>query len=210
MIKIAIVDDHPIVLHGLEKIISRQTDMSLVGKARNASECMELVKKVECDVLVLDVSLPDRNGFEALEELKKTHPGIKVLILTMYSESKFAIRAFESGASGYINKETVADELITAIRVVSSGKKYITPAVAQELAQYIDKDHREKPPHEALSKREYRVMVMLSSGMLLKEIAAELGISLKTVATYKDRIKNKMHIKTNAELIRYVVNNKLT
>jgi DNA-binding NarL/FixJ family response regulator len=183
--------------------------MILVGKGKDASECIELIKNVECDVLVLDISLPDRNGFEVLEELVKTHNGIKVLILTMYPENKFAIRAFESGAYGYINKGSIADELTTAIRIVSSGKKYITPTVAQKLAQHVNKDQKEKPLHEMLSEREYKVMLMLASGMLLKEIGGELGISLKTVATYKDRIRTKMHFKTNAELIRYVIIKKL-
>lgn len=126
-IKIAIVDDHPIILDGLEKIISRQSDMILVGKGKTASECIELINKVECDVLVLDFNLPDRNGFEVLLELKKMHNEVKVIMLTMYPENKFAIRAFESGAYGYINNGSIAEELTSAIRVVSSGKKYITP-----------------------------------------------------------------------------------
>jgi DNA-binding NarL/FixJ family response regulator len=209
MIKIVIVDDHPLIMEGLEKIIARQTDMSLVGKGKNAAECLKLLKRVECNVLILDISLPDMNGFEVLEEINKTHMGIKVLILSMHSENVFVIRAFESGAYGYINKESVTDELITAIRIVYSGKKYITPAVAQQLAQYINKNQSEKPLHETLSEREYKVMLMLASGMLLKEIGFELGISLKTVASHKDKIRTKMNIKTNAELTRYAVINKL-
>ncbi|MBF0538159.1 MAG: response regulator transcription factor [Nitrospirae bacterium] len=209
MIRVMIVDDHPIVLQGLEKIISTQGDITLVGQARGISECLGLIGTVESDVVILDLSLPDGNGFDLLEELKAKSPGLQIIILSMLPESKFAIRAFENGAAGYINKSAVADELVEAIRVVASGNKYITPDMAQKLARHVDRYQQEKLPHEILSEREYQVMLMLASGMLLKDIGAELGINLKTVSTYKDRIKNKMKLKTKTELIKYAIKNKL-
>ncbi|KJU84678.1 two component LuxR family transcriptional regulator [Candidatus Magnetobacterium bavaricum] len=209
MIKLMLVDDHPVVLQGLEKIISMQGDMTIVGQARGISECLGLIAKVDCDIVILDLSLPDGSGFDLLEELKTVNSKLQIIILSMLEEDKFAIRALENGASGYINKAAVADELIDAIRVVSSGNKHITPEMAQKLARHVDRYQNEKPPHEMLSEREYQVMLMLASGMLLKDIGAELGINLKTVSTYKDRIKNKMKLKTKAELTKYAIKNKL-
>ncbi|MBF0316923.1 MAG: response regulator transcription factor [Nitrospirae bacterium] len=204
-----LVDDHPVVLEGLRKIISTQEDMTIVGQARGISECLGLIAKVDCDIVILDLSLPDGSGFDLLEELKVGKPKLQIIILSMLAEDKFAMRAFENGAAGYINKAVVADELIDAIRVVASGNKHITPEMAQKLARYVDRYQQEKLPHELLSEREYQVMLMLASGMLLKDIGTELGINLKTVSTYKDRIKNKMKLKTKTELVKYAVKNKL-
>ncbi|MBV6341687.1 response regulator transcription factor [Candidatus Magnetobacterium casense] len=209
MIKIMAVDDHPVVLKGIENILSTQSDMSIVAQAGSVSECMELIGKVDCEVVILDISLPDGSGFDILEALKARNPKLQIIILSMLPDDKFAIRAFENGAAGYINKSTVADELVDAIRAVASGNKYITPEMAQKLARHVDRFQQEKLPHEALSEREYQVMLMLASGMLLKDIGAELGINLKTVSTYKDRIKNKMKLKTKTELIKYAIRNKL-
>ncbi|KJU86577.1 two component LuxR family transcriptional regulator [Candidatus Magnetobacterium bavaricum] len=209
MIKIMLVDDHPVVLEGLGKIISTQADMTIVGQARGISECLGLIDKVDCDIVILDLSLPDGSGFELLEELKIGNPKLQIIILSMLEEDKFAIRALENGAAGYINKAAVSDELIDAIRVVAAGNKHITPEMAQKLARHVDRYQQEKHPHEMLSEREYQVMLMLASGMLLKDIGTELGINLKTVSTYKDRIKNKMKLKTKAELIKYAIKNKL-
>ncbi|MEQ8167265.1 MAG: response regulator transcription factor [Candidatus Eremiobacterota bacterium] len=208
MIKILIVDDHPVVRKGLRHIVEETKDIIMADEAETGHEVLKKVKKNKYDVVLLDISLPDMNGLEVLRELKSEHPEINVLILSIYPEEQYAIRALRGGASGYLTKEQMPDELIMAIRTVRQGKKYITPVVAQLLAVNLEKDRNELP-HEVLSDREFRVMCMMASGKTARDIAVELSLSVKTVSTYKYRILKKMKMENNAEIIRYVIEQKL-
>lgn len=208
MIKILIVDDHPVVRKGLRQIVEETKDITVADEAETGHEVLKKVKKNKYDVVLLDISLPDMNGLEVLRELKSEHPEINVLILSIYPEEQYAMRAFRGGASGYLTKEKLPDELILAIKTVKQGRKYITPSVAELLAINIEKD-RNGLPHEVLSDREFRIMCMVASGKTASDIADELSLSVKTVSTYRYRILKKMKMKNNAEIIRYVIEQKL-
>ncbi len=208
MIKVLIVDDHPVVRKGLRQIVEETKDITVADEAETGHEVLKKVKKNKYDVVLLDISLPDMNGLEVLRELKSEHPEINVLILSIYPEEQYAMRAFRGGASGYLTKEKLPDELILAIKTVKQGRKYITPSVAELLAINIEKD-RNGLPHEVLSDREFRIMCMVASGKTASDIADELSLSVKTVSTYRYRILKKMKMKNNAEIIRYVIEQKL-
>lgn len=208
MIRILIADDHTIVREGLKQILAETTDMVVADEASNGQEVVAKIEKNEYDVVLLDISMPGRSGIEVLKQIKTEQPRISVLILSMYSEEQYALRALKAGASGYMTKESAPDELIEAIRKVSQGRKYISPSLAEKLAFNLEAD-AEKPPHETLSDREYQVMCMIASGKTIKEIADELFLSIKTVSTYRTRILEKMRMKSNAALTHYAVQNKL-
>jgi two-component system invasion response regulator UvrY len=208
MIKILIADDHPIVRKGLKDIINETADMEVADEARNGQGVLEKIKKSDFDVVVLDISMPGRSGLEILKELKSEKPKLSVLILSVHPEDQYAIRVFKAGASGYLTKDSAPDELISAIRKVSIGRKYITSALAEKLASDLEIGDQ-RPLHETLSDREYEVMRMIASGKTTKEIAEELFLSVKTVSTYRSRILDKMKMKSNAELTHYTIKNKL-
>jgi DNA-binding NarL/FixJ family response regulator len=208
MIKILIVDDHPVVRKGLRQIVEETKDITVADEAETGQDALKKVKKHKYDVVLLDISLPDMNGLEVLRELKSEHPEIHVLILSIYPEEQYAMRALKGGASGYLTKEKLPDELIMAIKIVTHGRKYITPSVAELLAVNLEKDRNELL-HESLSDREFRIMCMMASGKTARNIADELSLSAKTVSTYKYRIMKKMKMKNNAEIIRYVIEQKL-
>ena len=208
MIKILVADDHPIVRQGLKQIFADTSDLVVTGEASRGREVLEKIDKDDYDIVLLDITMPDKTGLEVLEELKSLKPKLPVLILSMHPEEQYAIRALRLGASGYMTKEGVPDELISAIRKVSVGGKYVSPSLAEKLAVYLEID-TEKPLHHALSDREYRVMCMIASGKTVKEIADELFLSVKTVSTYRSRLLKKMMMKNNAELIHYCLQNKL-
>lgn len=208
MIKILIADDHRIVREGLKQILAETQDMIVAAEASNVQEVLKKVAVNDYDVLLLDISMPGRSGLDILKQLKGERPKLSVLVLSMYSEEQYALRALRAGASGYMTKESAPDELIEAIRKVSTGRKYISPAVAEKLAVSIESGD-EKPPQETLSDREFQVMCMIASGKTVKAIADELALSIKTVSTYRARILEKMRMKNNAELTHYAIQNKL-
>ena len=207
MIKVIIVDDHPVVRRGLKQIIEDEPDMEVAGEAKNAEECFTLVRKMECSLVLLDVSLPDRNGFDVLKQLKYERPGLPVLILSVHSEDQYAVRFIKAGASGYLMKEGASEELIKAIRKVNTGGKYVSASLAEKLVSHLDA--LDKPPHENLSDREFQILCMIAAGKTPKGIADKLCISEKTVSTYRSRIMEKMNMSTNADLTRYALDHHL-
>ncbi len=208
MIRILVADDHPIVRIGMKHIIEKDPGMIVADEASNGREVLNKVSKDCFDVVLLDISMPGRGGLDVLEQIKVEKPNLPVLILSMHSEKQYAIRALKIGAAGYLTKESAPKELITAIRKISQGEKYISSSLAAILVSYLETD-REKQPHETLSNREYQVMCMIASGKKLTEIAEELSLSVKTVGTYRARTLEKMKVKNNVELSHYVMLNHL-
>jgi two-component system, NarL family, invasion response regulator UvrY len=208
MIKILVADDHAVVRKGIEQIIAETADIAVAGEARNGQEVLETALNNEYDLVLLDISMPGRDGLEILKELKQRQPGLAVLMLSMYPEEQYAIRALRSGASGYLTKESAPAELIAAIRKVSTGGKYVSASLAEKLAAKLG-NHSERPLHENLSDREYQIMCMIASGKKQTDIAGELSLSIKTISTYRTRLLMKMHMKSNSEITRYALENKL-
>jgi two-component system invasion response regulator UvrY len=207
MIKVIIVDDHPVVRRGLKQIIEDEPDMQVVGEATNAGECFSLVRRMECSLVLLDITLPDRSGFDVLIQLKYERPGLPVLILSAHSEDQYAVRFIKAGASGYLMKEGAPEELVKAIRKVNAGGKYVSASLAEKLVSHLDA--LDKPPHENLSDREFQILRLIAQGKSLKDIADELCISEKTVSTYRSRIMEKMKMSTNSDLTRYALDHHL-
>ena len=208
MMKILVADDHPVVREGLKQILLGMPDTIVLDEAGSSQEVLDKVWKNDYDVILLDISLPDRSGLETLRELKRAKHDLRVLVITMHPEEQYAVRAIRAGASGYLTKESAPDELVAAIKTVSLGRKYISPSLAEGLAFTLEVD-AEKPLHEALSDREYQVMCMLASGKTPTEIAGDLMLSVKTISTYRSRILSKMRMKSSAELIHYAVKHRL-
>lgn len=202
--RILIVDDHAIVREGLKQILADTDDIVVGGEAENSSRALQMARKEPWDLVLMDISMPDRSGLETLELLKKEHPGIKVLMLSMHRETLYAVRALKSGAAGYLNKQSAPDQLVDAIRLVASGKKYISPEVAQELASTVSGE-REALPHETLSNREYQTLCLIASGLPVSAIADQLKLSVKTISMYRSRLLQKMQLKNNAELTHYAI-----
>ncbi len=207
MIKVIIVDDHPVVRRGLKQIIEDEPDMQVTGEATTAGECFSLVRRMECSLVLLDISLPDRSGFDVLKQLKYERPGLPVLILSVHSEDQYAVRFIKAGASGYLMKEGAPEELVKAIRKVNAGGKYVSASLAEKLVSHLGAF--DKPPHENLSNREFQILCMIAQGKSLKSIADELCVSEKTVSTYRSRIMEKMKMSTNSDLTRYALENHL-
>lgn len=207
-IKILIADDHPIVREGFKQVLSETSDMVVDDEASNGQEVLNLVRKNKYDVILLDISMPGRSGLEILKELRSENPKLPVLIVSIYPEEQYAVRAFRAGASGYLTKASAPNELIAAIRKVSKGGRYISSSLAEKLTYYLDVDAT-KAPHEALSDREYQVMLLIASGKTVTEIAEDLCLSVKTISTYRSHILEKMKMKNNAEITLYAVQNKL-
>jgi two-component system, NarL family, invasion response regulator UvrY len=203
MIRILIADDHAVVRQGLIQIVSDTSDIVVSDEASNGREVLTKTSKNKYDVVVLDIAMPDINGLDILNEIKKQNPELPVLMLSIYPEEQYALRALKAGASGYLTKKVAPKELIGAIRKVYSGGKYITSTLAERLAIYLAEG--EKPPHENLSDREFQVMFMIAEGKRIKDIAKTLFISHKTVSSYKSRIFEKMGMTSNAELTRYAI-----
>jgi len=208
MIKILIADDHPVVRKGLREIIEETSDMEVADEASNGQEVLAKVFKKDFDVVLLDISMPGRSGLDILKELKSQLPKLAVLVLSIHPEEQYAVQVLKAGASGYLTKKSAPEELVTALRKVSTGGKYVSPSLAEKLASALETGI-EKPPHETLSAREYEVMRKIASGKTVTEIARELFLSPKTISTYRTRILEKMGIKNNAELIRYAIKNRL-
>ena len=208
MIKILIADDHAIVREGLKQIVSETSDMVVAGEATDGQQVLELARKNDFGVVLLDIAMPGRGGIDALKELKGEKPTLPVLVLSMYPEEQYAVRALKAGASGYLTKESAPEELIAAIRKVSVGGKYISPSLGDKLVVRLGTE-TENPLHEKLSDREYQVILMIASGKTVKEIADELSLSVKTISTNRSRALRKMKMKNNAELTYYVIKNGL-
>jgi len=208
MIRILIADDHPVVRKGLKEIIEETTDMRVADEASNGSEVMKKVSSEDLDVVLLDISMPGRSGLDVLKDIKKRRPKLAVLVLSIHPEEQYAVQAFKAGASGYLTKKSAPDELLIALRKVSTGGKYVSSSLAEKLASALATD-REKTPHETLSTRENEVMLKIASGKTVTEIAKELYLSPKTISTYRTRILEKMGMKNNVELIRYAIKNQL-
>jgi len=208
VIRILIADDHPIVRQGLKQIISDSPDMVVAAEAADGQEVLNQVWINEFDVVLLDISMPVRNGLDILKQLKSQQPGLAVLLLSVHPEGQYALRVLKAGASGYITKDRAPDELISAIRAAASGKKYISPSLAQMLAS-TPGIATAVPSHHLLSDREYSVLRLIAAGKAKKAIAEELSLSPKTVSTYRSRVLNKMGLKTDAEIVRYAIENQL-
>jgi len=208
MISIIIVDDHPIVRQGLKQILSEEPDMATFGEAQNSQEVLDLIRKQDWDAVVLDITMPGRGGLDILREIKHERPKLPVLMLSVHPEDQYAVRALKAGASGYLNKESAPEELVRAIRKILRGGKYISPTLAEKMAFNLEKE-TDRPAHEALSDREYQVMLMIASGKTTSAIAEEMSLSIKTVSTYRSRILEKMKMKSNVDLTYYVIKNNL-
>ena len=201
-IHVLIADDHAIVRQGLRLILSETDDLVVAGEAEDGAEAVALSRQMHWDVFLLDVSMPNRDGIDTLKQLKKEFPRSPVLILSMHPEEQFAVRALKAGASGYLNKQSAPELLVTAIRQVANGKKYVSAAVAQQLANAISDDN-DKSPHERITDRELQVLSLIASGKTLTEVADTLNLGVATVSTYRARLLEKLRLRNTAELIRY-------
>jgi DNA-binding NarL/FixJ family response regulator len=207
-IKIIIADDHAIVREGLKQIVAEEKDMLVCGEAEDAIKLMDLLKNEKWSIVVLDINMPGKSGLEALKDIKQLYPELPVLILSMFSEDQYGLRAIRAGASGYLKKVSAPTELVVAIRKIVSGRKYINPSLAEKLAENLGSD-KNNYLHEKLSDREYQIMCNIALGKSAEEIAGELALSINTVYTYRNRILEKMFMKSNVELTQYAVQNKL-
>jgi len=208
MIRIVIADDHEIVRAGLKQIISDDEDMEVLGESNNGENLIELVKKNDYDLVLLDLKMSGISGIDVIKHLKIIKPDLPVIVLSMHAEDQYAVRTIKAGASGYLTKETAAENLITAIRRVVAGGKYISPTLAETLADSIAGGGTELP-HEKLTDREFQVLCMIASGKTVSEIGSELFLSVKTISTYRQRVLEKMNLKNNSELTHYAIKNNL-
>lgn len=208
MIRILIADDHPVIRKGLVQIIEDATGLIIEDEASNGYEVLEKIRTNNFDVIILDISMPGLNGLEVLKQIKIIKSNLPVLILSMYPEEQYAIRALKAGASGYLTKESAPEELVKAILKITNGGKYISSSLAEILA-FDFLGEKNKMAHELLSDREFQVMSMIASGKTVSEIADELSLSVKTVSTYRSRILSKMNLNNNAELTHYAFENNL-
>ena len=207
-IRVLIADDHAILRRGLRGIIEETEDLEVVGEAESSSDTLRQLRSQPCEVVLLDISMPDRNGMDTLGIIKKDHPKVAVLMLSTHPENQYAVRALRGGASGYLTKQSAPAQLVNAIRTVATGKKYVTPAVAEELAKHVLNDS-DRPPHEQLSNREYQTMTMIAGGKSVSEIAEQLSLSVKTVSVYRARVLAKLGVTNNAAIAHYALKNNL-
>ncbi|MEW6702767.1 MAG: response regulator transcription factor [Bacteroidota bacterium] len=206
--KVLIVDDHELVREGLKKVLLKHPDIKLAGEAKSAEELFGLLQESDVDLVILDITLPGRSGLDIIRDLKNLHPHIRVLILSMHPEERFALRVLKEGASGYLSKEAAATELISAIRKINSGGKYISSSLAEHLADSFDKD-LSKLPHETLSNREFEILRLIAKGKSVGQIAKELILSINTITSYRSRMMKKMNFTSTAQIIRYAIEHNL-
>lgn len=206
MIKVFVADDHPLVREGMKKMVNQNTiDIKVAAEAENAHELMDKLRQEVPDIVTLDIAMPGKSGLDVLKELKELYPNLPVLMLSMHPEDRFAVRALKAGASGYLTKSSISEQLVNAIRkIVVEKKKYISPELAEQLAERVDINSN-KPPHDLLSDREYQIMCMIAAGAKVNDIAEELSLSTQTVHTYRARIKKKMRLESNVEFTRYAL-----
>lgn len=208
MINVLIADDHPVVRRGLKNILSSASDIAVKGEASNGKELLEYLKVEDVDVILLDITMPQMDGLEAIGRIKTEYPEVAVLVLSMNPEEIFGLRALKLGASGYLNKDSAPEQLVSAIHRVASGKVFVSPLLADTLATHMSKGTASLP-HERLSNREYQVMIMIARGESLKQIANELSLSVKTISTHRFNILQKMKLENNAQIVSYALQNGL-
>lgn len=208
MINIIIADDHAFLREGIKKTIQDETDMRIIGEASNAMDAVKLIKELEPDVAILDISMPGKSGLDVLKDIKALKKNFRILILSMHPEDRFAIRALKAGASGYLTKESAPEELVKAIRTILTGRKYVSRSLSDKLVDILSEDS-DKLPHEQLSDREYEVFIKIASGKKATEIALELSISVHTVNTYRARVLEKLNLNSNVEFTQYAMHNNL-
>lgn len=207
-IKLIIVDDHPIVREGMKSLVAGTQDMTIVAETASGIEAIRFARQMPFSVMLLDITLNDKNGIEVLKQIKTEKPDANILIFSMHREDQYAIRALKAGASGYLSKQCSTSDLLQAIRQVATGLKYITPQLAQELANNLNQEH-EDAPHKSLSDREFQTLTMIASGKSVSDIAKDLSLSVKTISEYRSRILLKMKLRHNAELTHYAIKNQL-
>ncbi len=207
-IKLLIAEDHAVMRRGLKVIFAETRDIEVTAEAINGLDAIKQCRNHDLNVVLLDISLPDRNGIEVLKQIKKEHPAISVLMLSMHDEKLYAIRSLKAGAAGYLNKQSASSDIISAVRQAASGQKYISATLAQELANHLGEDY-DVPRHEILSDREYQTLTMIASGKTVTAIAKELSLSVKTISEYRSRLLIKMRLKNSAELTLYALQNQL-
>ena len=208
MIDVLIADNHILVREGFKKIIGEEIDLRVVGECKDAEEVLEFLRNDRCDVLVLDIDMPGKSGLDLLLELRQMDVPVRVLVQSIHPEERFATRAFKLGAAGYITKEAAAEELVKAIRKVYHGGVYVSESLAEKMAFELRNDI-ERPPHEKLSPREFQIFRLIASGQSMQEIKRALCLSLSTVNTHRRHILEKMGLKSNADIVRYAIRNKL-
>jgi DNA-binding NarL/FixJ family response regulator len=208
MIKVLIADDHALIRKGLKQLLDDTNDMRMTGEAENGMQAIRMVDEGDFDVVLLDISMPDKHGIDVLKQLKVNHPQLPVLILSMHPEEQYALRSMKAGAAGYLNKQSAPGQLVTAIRQVASGKKYISTELAEQLADGLSQGYQELL-HQTLSNREYQTLCLMASGKKLSEMAEIISLSPKTVSVYRSRLLEKMKLKNNAEAIHYAISNHL-
>jgi len=204
MIRVVVIDDHAVVREGIKRIISENPGMAVTGETGDGCEAMRVVKANPCDVVLLDITMPNKNGLDVLKQIHAESPRLPVLVLSMHAEDQYAIRVLRAGASGYLTKESAPANLVQAIRKVVRGGKYVSQSLAEKLVFDLDSE-TEKVPHETLSDREFQVLCMIASGKTVSDIAVELALSVKTISTYRVRILEKLQMKNNAEMTRYAI-----
>jgi len=208
MINVLVVDDHSIIRKGIKQLLQDTQDMRVTGEAQSGADALQLARENDYHVVLLDISMPQDHGIDVLKQLRSMRPNLPVIILSMYPEEQYAVRSLKAGAAGYINKQWALAQLVTAIRQVAGGKKYISNELAMQLADNLSNGHLEHP-HHALSHREYQTLCLIASGKKLSEIAEAMSLSTKTVSVYRARLLEKMNLKTNAELIHYAITHQL-
>lgn len=207
-LKLLIVDHQPVVLEGLKQILKASEDLSIVGTTLSGFDAIKLTRQTPVDIVLMEIALPDRNGLEVVKQIKKENPQISIIIFSALKEEQYAVRALKSGASGYLNKHSSAADIIQAIRLVASGLKYISPELAQELANNLNQEF-DGEPHRSLSDREFQTLTMIAMGKSVSDIAKELSLSVKTISEYRARVLLKMKLRHNAELTHYAIKNQL-
>lgn len=208
MIRVLVVDDHAVVRAGLRQFFADLDDIEVVDEAASADAALRQIRATDYDIVLLDISMPDKSGVEALQQIKRERPALPVLVLSMHPENRYAVQLLRYGASGYLQKETMPAELMSAIRLIHRGRRYISPALAELLASELDRDD-DRPVHEMLSDRERQVFLALARGEAVSTIAGNLHLSVKTVSTYRGRILEKMKVACNADLTYYAIKNDL-
>ncbi|MFA5825159.1 MAG: response regulator transcription factor [Gallionellaceae bacterium] len=208
MINVLIADDHTLIRKGLKQILDDTENMRVTGEAETGAQAIQMAQKAPFDMILLDISLPDKNGIDVLKQLKLNNPDVPVLMLSMHAEDQYAVRSMKAGAAGYLNKQSAPSQLVNAISTVASGKKYISGELAEQLANGLSQGYQELR-HQALSDREYQTLCLMASGKKLSEMAKIMSLSAKTVSVYRARLLEKMNLKTNAEAIHYAISNHL-
>jgi two-component system, NarL family, invasion response regulator UvrY len=204
MIRVLVADDHPLLRSALKQVISREPDLTVAGEAEDSDQVLQKIEEKPFDFVILDLSMPGRGGLDVLREIRRLKPSLPVLVLSMYPEEQFAVRAIRAGANGYLSKDCAPAAVVEAIRKISTGKKYVSASLAEMLANALD-SRTDQAPHENLSDREFQVLCKIGAGRTVSQIAQEMALSVKTISTYRSRLLEKMHMTNSAELARYAI-----